>query len=105
MTRQTENQAFVCAHCGASVPEHAWGSYRNHCPWCLRSLHVDNVPGDRAAGCGGVMDPVGVDHSGKKGFVLIHRCTVCAGTDRNKTAPDDDVAAVAAVAGRTPPPV
>ncbi len=37
------------------------------------------------------MEPVSVDHSGKKGFVLIHRCTVCGAEDRNRLAPDDDM--------------
>ena len=32
----------------------------NHCPNCLTSLHLDNEPGDRAADCGGQMEPVAV---------------------------------------------
>ena len=28
---------------------------RNHCPFCLWSLHVDENPGDRACECGGEM--------------------------------------------------
>ena len=34
--------------------------HRNHCPNCLTSLHLDNEPGDRAADCGGQMEPVAV---------------------------------------------
>lgn len=40
------------------------------------------------------MCPVGVDHSGKKGYLLIHRCTLCGAEDRNRLAPDDDMDAV-----------
>lgn len=97
MSRAREDTAFTCAHCGARVPRHPAGSYRNHCPRCLRSRHVDVVPGDRAADCGALMEPVALDHSGKKGFVLVHRCEACGHEDRNKVAPDDDVSAVAAV--------
>jgi len=43
------NDAFVCAVCGFQVPPVTEGGYRNHCPRCLHSLHVDESPGDRAA--------------------------------------------------------
>ena len=65
------------------------GGYRNHCPVCLHSLHVDVNPGDRAADCGGVMEPVAVEHSSKKGWVLVHRCRDCGAARRNKAALDD----------------
>ncbi len=59
------NQPFVCLECGASVPPLAAGGYRNHCPYCLHSLHVDIDPGDRANPCRGVLEPVAVEHSQK----------------------------------------
>lgn len=96
-SREQENTGFCCIHCGQLIPKHAAGSYRNHCPRCLWSRHVDLAPGDRAADCGGQMEPVGVDHSGKKGYILLHRCTQCGATDRNKTAPDDDFDALIAL--------
>ncbi|GFZ81973.1 RNHCP domain-containing protein [Nesterenkonia alkaliphila] len=95
--RQAENTGFACIHCGAQITKHPGGSYRNHCPRCLWSKHVDVLPGDRAADCGGAMEPVGVDHSGKKGYILLHRCTVCQAQDRNRLAPDDDMDAVIAL--------
>ncbi|GAA1118716.1 MULTISPECIES: RNHCP domain-containing protein [Nesterenkonia] len=91
MSRQAENTGFDCLHCGKSIPAQRGGSYRNHCPHCLYSRHVDITPGDRAANCGAEMAPVGVDHSGKKGFLLLHRCTRCGQVDRNRLAPDDDM--------------
>ena len=95
--RDQENTGFTCIRCAGQAPQHTGGSYRNHCPRCLWSKHVDIAPGDRAADCGGAMEPVAVDYSGKKGYILIHRCTVCAAQDRNKLAPDDDVAALIAL--------
>jgi len=83
------NTGFICTNCGAEVPPLANGSYRNHCPWCLHSLHVDVNPGDRANTCGGVLEPVGVEHSGKKGWVIVHRCRACGETRRNRAALDD----------------
>jgi hypothetical protein len=74
------------------------GSYRNHCPLCLWSKHVDVRPGDRASGCGGMMLPVQLDHRSGKGLVIVHRCTRCAAERVNRlacdTAQPDDIAAI-----------
>ena len=54
-------KSFVCKVCGKTVvPTGAGSDHRNHCPYCLSSQHMDNEPGDRAAGCGGVMEPIAV---------------------------------------------
>jgi hypothetical protein len=90
-TAQGTNQGFTCSYCGLEVPPLANGSYRNHCPRCLYSLHVDVFPGDRAAACGGLLEPVGVDYSGKKGWVIVHRCRSCGALRRNRAALDDAV--------------
>lgn len=87
-------ESFQCEHCGKEVQPLARGSYRNHCPFCLYSKHVDHDgPGDRASSCLGLMQPTGIDQDGKKGWMIIHRCTECGKTIRNKSAPDDDVTA------------
>jgi hypothetical protein len=81
------DEAFTCGHCGRDVV--AGGRpVRDHCPHCLRSLHVDVVPGDRAAGCGGFLDPVRfeLDH----GQVVIHYCCRrCGYAWRGRSHPDD----------------
>lgn len=105
---QGSNQPFACAVCGAEVPPLANGSYRNHCPRCLHSLHVDVNPGDRASDCGGVLEPVGVESSGKKGWVIVHRCRRCGAERRNRAALDDphapdDFDAIIALSSRSPP--
>lgn len=88
-TAQGKNTGFSCAHCNRDVPPLANGSYRNHCPYCLYSLHVDIHPGDRASDCGGKLEPVGVDYSGKKGWIIIHQCERCGEQRRNKAALGD----------------
>jgi DNA-directed RNA polymerase subunit RPC12/RpoP len=100
ISRKTENTGFTCARCGMVVAALANGSYRNHCPRCLYSRHVDVRPGDRAAGCRGLMEPIGLDHHSKKGDVVVHRCLNCGSLERNRAAPDDVDALVRFAAGR-----
>jgi len=83
------NEAFTCLHCGTEVTPLANGSVRNHCPACLWSRHVDENPGDRAADCGGALQPVRAESHPKKGWIIIHRCTECGMERRNKAALDD----------------
>ncbi|MGH2588349.1 MAG: RNHCP domain-containing protein [Dehalococcoidia bacterium] len=95
MSRATENTGFTCDRCGAEVAPLRNGSYRNHCPYCLYSKHVDVQPGDRVAACHGPMAPVALDYHSRKGFVIVHRCLRCGVTRRNRVADDsaqpDDV--------------
>ncbi len=86
------NDGFVCGHCGVEVtPVQFGGSYRNHCPVCLYSKHVDEaVPGDRASVCQGLMAPIGVFTRGSGEHVLVHRCELCGFERYNRIAGDDD---------------
>lgn len=86
---QDSNQGFDCLHCGRKVLPLLNGSYRNHCPYCLYSVHIDINPGDRASDCLGLLKPVGVDYSSKKGWVIVHKCERCGMEKRNKAALDD----------------
>ncbi len=93
MGRKHENTGFRCVVCEESVKPLSNGSYRNHCPFCLSSLHVDERPGDRASDCSGVMDAVDVVRS-KKGWQIEHRCRRCGAKKVNRVAegaeqPDD----------------
>lgn len=96
-TRRRED--FTCLRCGTRV--HGSG-YTNHCPACLWSRHVDVNPGDRAAACGGAMEPVGALSEGAQ-IVLVHRCVACGHLGRNRSAADDDRDAVLALFGRPVP--
>ena len=64
--------------------------YTNHCPACLWSVHVDVHPGDRAADCRAPMRPVQLLYE-RDAFVLVHECTRCGHSKRNRTSPDDDL--------------
>jgi hypothetical protein len=37
------------------------------------------------------MEPIGVTQSGKKGWILLHKCTKCGVIIRNKMADDDNM--------------
>ena len=77
--------------CGRPVVAAGAGSdHRNHCPNCLSSLHVDIEPGDRAAQCGGIMDPVGVWVRKNGEWAIIHRCRRCGHLSSNRVAADDN---------------
>jgi len=88
---------FRCGKCGYDV---AGRGFTNHCPKCLWSKHVDNNPGDRAAGCGGMMEPVRVEVDGEK-YIITNRCVVCGHEKRNKAAKDDDFEVLLEIARRS----
>ena len=81
--RKKEN--FICGHCGRGV---IGNGYTNHCPECLWSKHVDIDPGDRAATCGGLMEPVGVSPVADW-YRITHRCVSCGYEKINDSAPED----------------
>ncbi len=85
-TPTARDESFTCQHCGRAVPP-AGRTARDHCPWCLRSIHLDVVPGDRAAGCGGVMHPVGLEIRGGT-TVLRYRCARCGHAHRVRALVD-----------------
>lgn len=88
MGRQRENTCFICEKCGETIYPLTNGSYRNHCPFCLYSKHLDIFPGDRASKCHGLMEPVDLAYSSKKGYQLIHKCEDCGKIGKNKIALD-----------------
>jgi len=99
------DNSFVCEHCGKEVKPLGYSS-RNHCPFCLWSKHLDINPGDRANECGGLMEPIRVELSPKKGYVIVHKCTKCGEEHRNRAAneakvqPDDVKLLIKLTAGK-----
>ena len=87
--RLARNEGFVCEHCGTTVTPLKNGSCRNHCPECLWSKHVDDVPGDRASSCGSLMECIAVEADSRRGWMLVHRCVRCSIVRRNKAAAND----------------
>jgi hypothetical protein len=93
--------SFRCGHCGLDVPTGAPGTaHRNHCPSCLWSRHVDDVPGDRAAGCDAAMEPVGISTRRNGEWALVHRCRGCRTVHLNRIAGDDNALALMQLAVR-----
>jgi DNA-directed RNA polymerase subunit RPC12/RpoP len=90
---------FRCARCGLLVEG---DGYTNHCPRCLWSRHVDVHPGDRAAGCGGLMEPLAVVVTGS-GPEVVHRCARCGLTRNNQLGKAVDEALVRELAARPLP--
>lgn len=84
-------EIFTCKVCGREViPEGAGSQHRNHCPYCLSSRHLDIEPGDRAAECGGTMEPVAVWVRKNGEWAIIHRCKICGMLSSNRIAADDN---------------
>lgn len=76
---------FTCGHCGAVVGPGDWpghNPWRNHCPECLWSKHVEI--GDQASigkpPCGEMMKPHKVDDE-----EVVWRCLGCGFTMRGFT--------------------
>ncbi len=80
---------FECENCGLQV---SGNGFTNHCPQCLSSKHVDNIPGDRAMleECGCLMEPIGVKNS-RGGLAIIHKCINCGVESINRVSPDDNI--------------
>lgn len=83
------NDAFICVFCGHINPP-APRTCRNHCQKCLKSLHVDKNPGDRAEECGGTMMPIDIEFKRGEMKSIIFRCEKCGMIRKNKIAEDDD---------------
>ena len=104
MKRHTPNGrdrkiGFVCRHCKRRVNPEAFGTqHRNHCPHCLWSIHVDQTPGDRAAVCGGAMEPIAVWVKRDGEWSLVHRCGSCGKIGTNRIVGDDSEWALMALA-------
>ncbi len=102
---QKKDDGFICVNCGKKVLPLGYTS-RNHCPFCLCSLHVDILPGDRANPCHGVLRPIGAVPDAKKGFIVIQRCDKCGAVVRNRAAheakvqPDDTELLIRLTAGQ-----
>lgn len=79
--------SFICNHCGRRVEKLRYTS-RDHCNYCLYSIHVDIEPGDRLNDCKGTLRPINVEMTNKN-EVIIYKCEKCGKIVRNKVADDD----------------
>ena len=83
------DESFRCLHCGNNVEKLEYTA-RDHCPFCLYSLHVDINPGDRESNCKGLLKPTGIEKF-KDTFKIIYKCEKCGINHKNIMARDDDM--------------
>lgn len=83
------DESFICKNCGMKVLPLGYTS-RDHCPYCLYSLHVDINPGDRSNPCLGLLKPIGIEKY-KDTYKIIYKCLKCHKTHKNIIAKDDDM--------------
>ena len=99
--RSTSPSYLKCRHCGTEFSLDAPGTlHRNHCPWCLWSVHLDDTPGDRASDCRGSMEPIAVSARPDGEWLLVHRCCTCHAIHANRIAGDDSERELLALAVR-----
>lgn len=90
-----DSEYFICSNCQKKVSFKAPGTHhRNHCPYCLCSLHVDAESGDRKSECHGIMNPIGKFYKKKDEEVLVHKCSKCGFIRYNRIAGDDSFSLV-----------
>lgn len=83
--------SFICENCKREVSLAAPGTHhRNHCPYCLYSIHIDEDSGDRKSSCLGKMRPIGKYYKKDGEEVLVHQCEKCGFIRYNRIAGDDD---------------
>jgi len=82
------DEDFVCENCGHQM---AGTGFTNHCSKCLYSKHVDNVPGDRANRCDGMMEPVDLEMKQGLPHQIVHKCLRCQEIKNNKVSEDDNL--------------
>ncbi len=94
MSNFTEiDEEFICKNCGREVQKLHYTS-RDHCPYCLYAKHVDINPGDRAEDCHGMLEPIGIENSPKKGYVIVYKCKKCGAIRKNIAAKDDNMSLI-----------
>lgn len=82
------DEEFICLVCGKKVEPLGYTA-RDHCPYCLASIHVDLNPGDRLNTCKGILRPIDIAKKGDE-LKIIYQCDKCGEIKRNKVANDDN---------------
>ena len=83
------DEEFICLHCGRHVKKLNYTA-RDHCNYCLYSLHVDILPGDRNNSCHGLLKPIDIEKY-RDSFKIIYECMKCHEIHKNIMAKDDDM--------------
>lgn len=83
------DEGFTCIHCGKEISPLGYTT-RDHCPYCLYSIHIDIMPGDRANPCKGMLKPIGIEKF-KDTYKILYRCEKCNQEHKNIMANDDSL--------------
>ena len=85
--RKKEN--FICENCGEEVNG---DGYTDHCPKCLWGKHVDEeIPGDRASDCKGLMEPIASQFSiSNFQFSIKYKCIKCGHIFKVREGKEDE---------------
>lgn len=83
------DESFTCINCGKEVSPLGYTT-RDHCPYCLYSIHIDIMPGDRANTCKGILKPVSIEKF-KDTYKIVYRCEKCHEEHKNIMATDDSL--------------
>ncbi len=83
------DEPFTCVVCNKKVEPLKYTA-RDHCPFCLCSIHIDNNPGDRANPCLGILKPIDFEKSKNDSYKIIYKCQKCGIIKKNKMANDDN---------------
>lgn len=94
------DKEFVCHFCNQLVKPLGYTS-RDHCTRCLKSVHIDINPGDRANSCKGELCPINIKFNSKKGTIIEYKCKKCGELHCNKSAEDDLFETILAVSNHT----
>ena len=94
------DEEFICLHCGKQVSKLNYTT-RDHCPYCLYSIHVDINPGDRANPCKGLLKPITVEKF-KDSYKIVYKCEKCNEIHKNIIANDDDMDIIIKLSNETP---
>ena len=84
------DEEFTCLNCKKQVLTLSYTA-RDHCPYCLYSLHVDINPGDRKEMCHGLLKPIGIEKSKKGSYKILYKCEECGYYHKNIMADDDNM--------------
>jgi len=83
------DEGFKCIMCNKEVNPLKYTA-RDHCPYCIYSMHVDINPGDRENNCKGLLKPVSIEKF-KHTYKIIYKCEKCKLKIKNIVANDDDI--------------
>lgn len=93
-THKQQSYGFTCVKCKQTIPMatiEIGTEHRDHCPFCLYSLHVDHEkPGDRLSSCKSKMKPIGLTFKNNSWeLMIVYECLGCGSIVKNRCAGDD----------------